>query len=453
VTATLVACGGGSGSGSEFACGNSSGVYVSTSGSNNGDGTRDEPLQTLQMAASCSLSSQTIKVAAGAYTVSDDAPLTVTDGRWFLGGYAPDFSTRDIASYTSTILGESAWNDAGSNPVLISNSNGTRATRLDGFTLQGATEGIAGQAITLTASGNTVINNNTIIGGGNTNMESYAISILSGVLIENNTLVAGAGPTNRGIFLWTESDSRHTVESNTLEGFEPDEAISLSGTGGSVTFTGNRIDGSVYLSVFALTFERNIVRGKVTLTNETILPDGYGPFRVRNNIFEVNSATAASGAGVEIGSTTGSQIQNNTIVEAADSTLPTRGLHISGTNAVVSNNIISVLNNCLSADTTPNEIKNNDLSGCPLLYSENSEPLPGNSLTLIDDVNNLSGIQSSGNIAVDPALDNTSDYRLSALSPINVVEGGLDLSIAFDYDADNNSRTVPWSMGAFEYDP
>jgi hypothetical protein len=70
----------------------------------------------------------------------------------------------------------------------------------------------------------------------------------------------------------------------------------------------------------------------------------------------------------------------------------------------------------------------------------------------IDDVNALFGTDSSGNISVEPFLDSAQDYQLTENSPTSVTEGGLDLSSDFDTDKAGNLRTVPWSIGAYEYD-
>ena len=189
------------------------------------------------------------------------------------------------------------------------------------------------------------------------------------------------------------------------------------------------------------------------LVNDTSLPATFGPLLIRNNVFEIDSETAAGTAGVEIASTTGSHVENNTIVETPTSPLPVDGLLLSGTASVVVNNIISVGDLCIAARTMPDELRNNDLHACPLLFADSTAPAPANALQDIDQVNNLAGAIASGNLAIDPVLDVSAGFALTNASPRAVSEGGLDRSTSFVEDALGRPRTVPWSVGAFEFDP
>jgi len=53
----------------------------------------------------------------------------------------------------------------------------------------------------------------------------------------------------------------------------------------------------------------------------------------------------------------------------------------------------------------------------------------------------------------DPLLDST-DYSLTGSSPPAITEGGVNLSASWPDATDilGQARTVPWSMGAYEYD-
>jgi len=51
---------------------------------------------------------------------------------------------------------------------------------------------------------------------------------------------------------------------------------------------------------------------------------------------------------------------------------------------------------------------------------------------------------------IDTMGDN--DWRLTASSPTEVTQGGLDLSAEFTTDKDGVTRTAPWSIGAYEQD-
>ena len=70
---------------------------------------------------------------------------------------------------------------------------------------------------------------------------------------------------------------------------------------------------------------------------------------------------------------------------------------------------------------------------------------------------------ASGNFVIDPMLAslggtdgnlNTpadNDWHLSALSPTSVTQGGFDLSALFTTDFAGATRSLPWSIGAYEY--
>jgi hypothetical protein len=113
-------------------------------------------------------------------------------------------------------------------------------------------------------------------------------------------------------------------------------------------------------------------------------------------------------------------------------------------------------------DGDPAVVENNDIFNCPtaLYYdegddSEYDEGNNGTNITDIASVNTLTDITVSANISTDPQFENMSgnDYHLTADSPASVTEGGQDLSSeGISEDMDENPRTVPWSMGAYEYD-
>jgi hypothetical protein len=59
----------------------------------------------------------------------------------------------------------------------------------------------------------------------------------------------------------------------------------------------------------------------------------------------------------------------------------------------------------------------------------------------------------NNNISVDPNIDPNGPYNpLKAGSPDSVTEGGFTYSGITTVDVLYNQRTVPWSMGAYEYD-
>ncbi|MCD6120723.1 MAG: hypothetical protein J7K04_02650 [Spirochaetales bacterium] len=61
------------------------------------------------------------------------------------------------------------------------------------------------------------------------------------------------------------------------------------------------------------------------------------------------------------------------------------------------------------------------------------------------------GIPCSNNTDALPAYD--PDYRLLSGTPTGISEGGANLSAeGFNLDKDKTTRTIPWSIGAYELD-
>ena len=162
-------------------------------------------------------------------------------------------------------------------------------------------------------------------------------------------------------------------------------------------------------------------------------------------------------------------IQNNTIDGGAGNNSygifsvadPTNGRN---SNPTVENNIVFASGAgtqiCVAeatAGSDPVSFQNNDLFECPTALYRNQ-----GTVDLID-VNKVNDLFSpDGNVSVDPLFvdidgpdddittmaDN--DWHLSGVSPLEVTQGGLDLSSDFTTDKDGGERTVPWSIGAYE---
>jgi hypothetical protein len=170
-----------------------------------------------------------------------------------------------------------------------------------------------------------------------------------------------------------------------------------------------------------------------------------------------NNTIVLEGFGLGITGGSNSIISNNTIVGGAlsgDQTMSTRGIDVSLSklSPSIQNNIIELEQGICVAETDtttdPVVFKNNNLTGCSVLYLDDNTL----EITNIDDVNALFETDSSGNVSVEPVLDSAQDYQLTDSSPTSVTQGGLDLSSDFDTDKAGNLRTVPWSIGAYEYD-
>ncbi|HHW97734.1 MAG: DUF1565 domain-containing protein [Myxococcota bacterium] len=89
-----------------FASANAAEYYVSKdTGNNKNDGSKASPFKNLQKAIDVAQDGDTIYVAAGNYCgMMDRGIITLDKTLTILGGYSPDFSTRDILTHRSTII-------------------------------------------------------------------------------------------------------------------------------------------------------------------------------------------------------------------------------------------------------------------------------------------------------------------------------------------------------------
>ena len=79
--------------------------YVSqSSGSNRNEGTREAPLKNIQKAIDLAAPGDVIRVAEGNYFgLLDSGNIKINKGISIFGGYAPDFSQRDILRYRTFV--------------------------------------------------------------------------------------------------------------------------------------------------------------------------------------------------------------------------------------------------------------------------------------------------------------------------------------------------------------
>jgi hypothetical protein len=430
-------------------------------------GTITTPLRTIQTALECAVPGQDIRVANGTYQANMDNRVILTEGKSIYGGYSSDYQVRDPAVYPTIITDVTDLSMgimSGVTPVLI-DGNTTPATVLDGFTINGLTTG-AGEsvgAIIINDSGSPTISNNIINGGGSNLIDgSGGIQLYnSGAVIINNTINGGT-PRDFSYGIMGNLDGAD-ISNNTIDvgdGIAPTggDAIHAECMAGACIIRNNSISArnSGILSrtgdMASIIIEGNTVASGPSEYNTGIGGGGeYGESVIRNNIIVIEGGMGTTGIDVR-GKTV---ISNNTVVFRG-SVPPTPlivGIDFGGKfSSVIQNNIIELVaantTICAYGSSTTISLKNNDLTGCITLYSEDGTGEINN----IDDLNALSNIDASGNVSIQPNLDAAQDFRLTESSPVAVTQGGLDLSSDFNTDKAGNLRTAPWSMGAYEYD-
>lgn len=443
----LTACGGGGSGGGSGEYPGPPVVYVITTGDDANDGLSDiTPKLTINAAMAIAGSSTEIRVALGTYQVDSQAgagnPIVLKNGVHLLGGYTADFATRDPAGNTTTITDTSATKGYSDTPnrAVESRSGVTAATVVDGFTINGTIKaGTQNVDAIFNNGGAPTISGNTINGGKGT----YAVAIHnvgSSSTITGNSLDGGDGFFT-SMAIYNEASSP-TITGNTIYGGISSASWGIANSASSPTITGNTING-----------------GTGGATTIAIAVEFSSSPTIRNNTINGGGGTDKSYAFLIAGSSSPT-IQNNTMNGGTGGTT-SYAIWVHSASATIQNNIMfntgGTTSYCFyenNATSEPTVFKNNDLYSCSTaLYSDFDTTTD---ITAIGTVNGLSDITGgvSGNVSIIPNLvaQALGNWHLQSISPIEVKEGGLDLSAQFTTDMDDVTRTVPWSMGAYEYD-
>lgn len=182
---------------------------------------------------------------------------------------------------------------------------------------------------------------------------------------------------------------------------------------GGIFFSGNVSDIKIYNNVFIANNSDNPADGFITVGANT----GYGGFTIVNNTFNCggigNAIAAGSGNGIY-------NIVNNIINSVTTGIL----FNYSGSSILyASNNLYYGLNESQSFSKSS--------TGTSSFYT-------------FSNWQNLGYDQNS--LVIDPLL--IDEYKLLSNSPAK--NSGVDLSSIFTTDFDGNTRTEPWSIGAYE---
>ena len=268
-----------------------------------------------------------------------------------------------------------------------------------------------------------------------------------------------------------------TLRRNVIQGGSCEYAYGLQVVNGSAPWIKeNVIDGGVatqqatgvYAENSAMLLERNAIRGGTGGSHAmgVLAGSSLGDLIRNNRVFGGDGATFCFGIHME-----GMAVAENNTVDGGQCPTYSVALGYSQGESVIKNNILftSGGNNRLcfwedSGASNPAALLNNDLFDCPTALYVDFVPAGGtcpfwgngNCLTDVAAVNALADMSTgaSGNVSLDPAFADRAagDWHLTPASPIEIREGGLDLSAEFSDDFDGLPRSVPWSMGAFEQD-
>jgi hypothetical protein len=423
-------------------------IYVrSETGDDGNPGSQDLPVRSLQRAVGLLddlFGYGEVRVTEGSYYLRGNS-LSVVIPLVLLGGYSADWALRDPDAYTSNII------QVDSVPAVLITGV------LEGVTIDGFTISADDQGIHCEDSSKVVITGNTLVPTASTRdvagiYLSGTEAICSGNSIEGYSTLG----TFRGISCLAStvviSDNNMALTNRSrdsvgVELVETDAAILCNTISLSATLEQSRLlwfkssSGSVYNNLLIGAFGENSYAfvndaSSPVIQNNTIL----GGFH-RENIYESNSIIYITDIGESH-----PIVENNIFLsdETVDSNFPgvstIIGIYEFSSAAIPQsfrNNWMLIHNSDggFYRDLTDNALID---SGQSMLQHLSLSGVPSD--MLVDNV-----------FAGDPYLSRI-DYTPTALSPSSLKQGGLDLSERFASDIDGNSRTVPWSVGAYELD-
>ena len=275
---------------------------------------------------------------------------------------------------------------------------------------------------------NPIIRKNRITVTGDT-PENFGIAVVetSDPHIGENTILVDNAAVSIGVALWSNQGTQILIERNRIFGGNSDDtSTGISISESSVRVLNNLIHG-----------------GTGRITTGVLLSDAT--VSIWNNVIN-------GGGGTELVNAVGI---HNTALEIINNILFT-----SGTVQQIA------IQEHEGEGDTPEVFLNNlffDYEGSMTYYQDYGD---GGLSTVVDVENDLTteGKTVGGNLDGDPMfadLDgpdddidtmDDNDWRLSSGTASSIYEGGNDFLEEYSYDFLGNQRTVPWSIGAFEYE-
>jgi hypothetical protein len=462
------------------------GVCVRQDGLDDNPGTAVKPKKNIKAGIDAVVDSQLygaageVHVAAGTYPTDwagSQNRITIVEGVSLLGGYASDWTARDIAANRTVIVDQSTTGGStNNNPnrAIDVPSGITSATVIEGFAVYGSNSGTIGgnyTAAVFCGSSPSIRNNEIIAGGNGTNadyrygIEIYTTGSASPTITLNNFNQGSLGGGSAilecdGVVI--NSDGNAVIEKNLISGGQADtttgtaNGIYINSSNANPRIDANTIDGgsasythgigSNGLSIsVSVKIYNNIVKSGLYSAGES-----YAIFLWSSAAIIRNNTIVIGNAGMLVGDAYG--------IYAYDNSVQTQ-------NTMVENNILTFESSTASyygygiyenVAMTFASVKNNDFAH--LLPSGSYLTLYFNDgttrITTLAALNTL--LSNTTNITDDPLLD--SALVPTASSPIAVTAGGIDGAVSYGFTTDKNGTTrtgngtTGWTMGCYEKD-
>jgi hypothetical protein len=370
--------------------------------SGGGDGSDWAPFRTVNAGLDAAVADSEVWVAAGEYDVADAVALLVKPSVALLGGFAPDFSERIPEIWESIIRNNGAGGGSGTEPVATLAARGADVgsdVLIDSFTIEGP-DGEFSAAVSVDDGADPRFTRNTILGGPTTQGSAGVFVGADAAPVFEQNRISGGASDNDSVGVYVTSGASPLLRNNLIHG------------GSGVTSS-----QGVFVSVGATAMiHANTIYSGVT-------PDFSEGIRLQE-------ATAS--------------IVNN-IIFANSGTLSAYGIREEGAA-----DLLEVLNNNISASVAYQDAggaSHTDVLDMEAALASRSIPAADNHGYPIEpELIDADG--ADANIAT--MSDN--HWELAASAPVDVREGGLDMSSDFAVDFRGAQRTVPWSIGAYEVD-
>ncbi len=469
------------------------GIYVSTTGSDTtGDGSPGSPYQTIQngitQAAANGL--HAVFVAAGVYSEQ----ITIQEGIALFGGYRQGYWTDRAITPAARAEGSPYHTRIESGDTTVSGATPiTSATVIEGFFIRGKS------AVRNDAQSNPRIANNTIVGNGPSGSSVGIYNSNSSPTIQFNIISGGEDASMDSYGIWNVTGASPVIVGNDIYGstdtsINSSTGIYNSNPGTNPIIAGNVINGGpsdmTSYAIFCIDNSSpgigyNTIAGGAAKDSYGVRSEdnsfslvgndiraGYGtvisigiyainsPIKIINNTIRGGGGTDTDYSyGIDLASNSDAHIFNNTI-DGGTADTGSYGIRIFNAAPLIRNNIIFISGTAPErigitegnpAGSSPFILTNNNIFSCDSLY-RNDDPamdivdynylnIPGYTV--------IAGNLTEHNISVSVTL--SADFRI-LYPPLSIRQGGADLAGFFDDDKDKNPRTVPWSIGAYEYD-
>ncbi|TVR52785.1 MAG: hypothetical protein EA426_18520, partial [Spirochaetaceae bacterium] len=413
-------------------------------------GTNDQPKKTIAAAVTTiehHYEVADVHVAGGVYQVT--STTVVTKDISLFGGFDPDdWSVRNPAVY------ETKWNNirTSGNHATLSYRPGVGEVVLDGFTITAGNGSIAANDKTdviLVSSASPVIQNNTIVTG--------VAASASGISASDATL-----EVKGNTFITT------SIEATTVCVYATDSTVLIADN----TFTGNMINqfSGIMLNNSVSVVERNRIDADQPIQLAIGINVLGGSAVIRNNVISAGNMVADNVDG-QYGvflNDCEATLHNNTIDggrgQSAGQITTTAIMLFRQVTSTIENNVIFTSGGDLrtgvwqrDAASFPDEFNNNVMFGCPdgnYYHGPTNTGWVSNGVGSggLEDFLTSNGVSSTGNaFETGGGLTAAPAFRPTASSPESIRGGGENLSAHFSDDLDGATRTVPWSVGAYEY--